>query len=288
MRRNAGWSSTGRTSSGAAAGGAGRASSPHSSRTRSRCCCGRRPGWRGPPGSCRSRSRSSSSSSSTPRFAFAQESQAERAVEALRRSCRPTRPSCATASGRSSRPRDLVPGDMLARSRRAIGSRADARLLDGRARGRPLDAHGRVAARLPLRRRSTTSTCRSWRRATSSSAAPPAPAARRARSSFATGMRTELGRIAALSRAGARATRARSSARSAGWPGSSRLIAVVIGVAFVPIAMLGAGLSLSDAVVFADRPARRQRARGAAAGHHAGARGRRARARARRARSSSA
>ena len=67
---------------------------------------------------------------------------------------------------------------------------------------------------------------------------------------FATGMRTELGRIAALSeRVESDESPLERQVRRVAW--LIGLIAVVTGVAFVPIAMLGAGLSVSDSVVFA-------------------------------------
>ena len=67
---------------------------------------------------------------------------------------------------------------------------------------------------------------------------------------FATGMHTELGRIAALSERVERdESPLEAQVRRVAW--LIALIAVVTGVAFVPIAVFGAGLSVSDAVVFA-------------------------------------
>ena len=67
---------------------------------------------------------------------------------------------------------------------------------------------------------------------------------------FATGMNTELGRIAALS---SRVERDESpletQVRRVAW--LIALIAVATGVAFVPLAVFGAGLPLTDAVIFA-------------------------------------
>ena len=67
---------------------------------------------------------------------------------------------------------------------------------------------------------------------------------------FATGMRTELGRIAALSE---RAEREESplehQVRRVAWLIAG--IALAMGIAFIPLASLGAGLPVSDAVVFA-------------------------------------
>ncbi|HEY5276287.1 MAG TPA: cation-transporting P-type ATPase, partial [Coriobacteriia bacterium] len=67
---------------------------------------------------------------------------------------------------------------------------------------------------------------------------------------FATGMHTELGRIAALSeRVEREESPLETQVRRVAW--LIALIAVLTGIAFVPIAMLGAGLSLSNAIVFA-------------------------------------
>ncbi len=82
------------------------------------------------------------------------------------------------------------------RGRPDLRRRAPAR---GRDRGRPLDPDRRVGAGLRARPRRSTPTGRCSRPATSSSAAPPAPAARRGRWSSPPGWATELGRIAALS-----------------------------------------------------------------------------------------
>ena len=121
-------------------------------------------------------------------FAFAQEQQAERAVEALR-----TLPAAAGARPARRPPADDRRDDPRARRRPAarrgrphLGRRPPAR---GRARGRPLDADRRVAARLPLAPISTTRPDRRSRRGTSSSAAPAASAARRRCSSSAPGCR---------------------------------------------------------------------------------------------------
>ena len=63
-------------------------------------------------------------------------------------------------------------------------------------------------------------------------------------------MHTELGRIAALSeRVEQEESPLEAQVRRVAW--LIALIAVALGVAFVPIAILGAGLSLGDAVVFA-------------------------------------
>ncbi len=85
---------------------------------------------------------------------------------------------------------------------------------------------------------------------------------------FATGMRTELGRIAALSeRVKEEPSPLEAQVRKVAWLIAA--IAIAMAVAFVPLAIFGAGLSLTGQHRLRRRPARRQRARGPAAGHHA-------------------
>ena len=92
---------------------------------------------------------------------------------------------------------------------------------------------------------------------------------------FATGMRTELGRIAALSeRVKEEPSPLETQVRKVAWLIAA--IAIAIAVAFVPVAIFGAGLSLKQQHRLRRRAARRQRARGPAARDHAGARRRRA------------
>ena len=67
---------------------------------------------------------------------------------------------------------------------------------------------------------------------------------------FATGMHTQLGRIAALSQSvGTEESPLEREVRKVAW--IIALVAVVIGVAFLPLGMLAAGLSFSAAAVFA-------------------------------------
>ena len=67
---------------------------------------------------------------------------------------------------------------------------------------------------------------------------------------YATGMHTELGRIATLSqRVESEASPLENQVRKVAW--LIALIAVVGAIAFIPVATLVAGLSISDAVVFA-------------------------------------
>ncbi|MEV4476564.1 cation-transporting P-type ATPase [Nonomuraea salmonea] len=181
-------------------------------------------------------------------FAFAQEIQAERAVEALAaylpvqaRVLRDGRPQTIPASG-------LVPGDVLLLEE---GERisADARLIDG---GIEVDLSMLTGEAVPV-----------FRSADAVDTQAPLLQARdlvfsgtmctegQARGViFASGMRTELGRIAALSE---RVEREESplerQVRKVAW--LIAVIAVATGAAFIPVAALGAHLPLPDAVVFA-------------------------------------
>ena len=113
-----------------------------------RSCCGSQL-FSHSSGSCRSSPSRSSVIVLNALFAFAQERQAERAVEALERYL----PQHATVfrDGRRSQveARELVPGDILLLE---AGDKisADARLLEEGSGGRPLDPDGRVAHRLPV------------------------------------------------------------------------------------------------------------------------------------------
>ena len=150
-------------------------------------------------------------------FAFVQERQAERAVEALRATCRRT--ATVLRDGR----RQVVDGADAGAGRRARvaeGDRisADARLLEG---GVEVDmsaltgeSHaGRSAPPSPM----PTSARRS-RRATWSSAARAAPAARRRRVVSPPGCAPSSAGSPRC-RSGVEPRRARWSARSGGWPG---------------------------------------------------------------------
>ncbi len=181
-------------------------------------------------------------------FAFIQEMQAERTVEALAQFL----PTHATAIRDGQRQvieaRDLVPGDVLLIEE---GERisADARLLSG---GVEVDGSALTGESLPA-----------FRGADLFDSDVPLLQARDLVFSgttctageahavvFATGMHTEIGRIAALSqRVTSEESPLESQVRRVAW--LIALIAVVTGVVFIPIATLGAGLSLSLAVVFA-------------------------------------
>jgi calcium-translocating P-type ATPase len=181
-------------------------------------------------------------------FAFAQEMQAERAVEALAqylpergKVLRDGREQVIEAAG-------LVPGDVLVIEE---GDRisADARLLTG---GVEVDLSTLSGESMPAFRAAelvdTSVPLLQARELVFSGTTCTAGDARAL--VFATGMRTELGRIAALS---ARVERDESplerQIRRVAW--LIALIAVVTGIAFVPLAVFGAGLPLTDAVIFA-------------------------------------
>jgi calcium-translocating P-type ATPase len=181
-------------------------------------------------------------------LAFVQEMQAERAVEALADFLPPRARALRDAEHRIVDASALVPGDVLLLEE---GDRisADARLLSG---GIEVDASTLTGESLPV-----------YRAADLIDRDVPLVQARdlvfsgttctegEARAVvFATGMRTELGRIAALSeRVEQEQSPLESQVRRVAW--LIALIAVVLGVAFIPLATLGAGLSIGNAVVFA-------------------------------------
>ena len=82
-------------------------------------------------------------------FAFMQETQAERAVEALRRYLPLQTTALRDGAEQDVDARSLVPGDVVV-IREGDRISADARLLEGARRARPLDADRRVATGLPL------------------------------------------------------------------------------------------------------------------------------------------
>ncbi|MFD8590862.1 cation-translocating P-type ATPase [Streptomyces sp. NPDC059637] len=181
-------------------------------------------------------------------FAFVQEAQAERAVEALA-AYLPHRAKV-VRDGREEEVEAtrLVPGDLLVIEE---GDRvsADARLIDG---GVEIDLSSLTGESVPA-----------YRSTSLADTGVPLLQARdlvfsgttctegEARAVvFATGMRTELGRIAALSeRVGREESPLEAQVRKVAW--LIALIAVAIGAAFTPVAVFAAGLSLDQAVVFA-------------------------------------
>ncbi|MGZ6697263.1 MAG: cation-translocating P-type ATPase [Solirubrobacteraceae bacterium] len=181
-------------------------------------------------------------------FAFVQELQAERAVEALAAYLPARATVLRDGRAQSVDVAGVVPGDVLIIEE---GDRisADARLLSG---GVEVDLSTL-----------TGESVRALRAATLLDRSVPLLRARdlvfsgttctggEARAVvFATGMHTEIGRIAALAqRVEKEESPLESQVRRVAW--LIALIAVVTGIAFVPVAVFGAGLSLNDAIVFA-------------------------------------
>jgi len=181
-------------------------------------------------------------------FAFAQELQAERAVEALAaylpsraRAIRDRRIETIPAA-------ELVPGDVLVIEE---GDRisADARLVSG---ALEVDMSTLTGESLAVDRASDlrdTGVPLLQARDLVLSGTTCTEGEGRALV-FATGMRTELGRIASLSQSVERdESPLEIQVRKVAWLIAA--VAVVGAIAFVPLATLGAGLSVSDAIVFA-------------------------------------
>lgn len=181
-------------------------------------------------------------------FAFLQEQQAERAVEALSEFLPDRSKVLRDSREQLIDARELVPGDVIVLEE---GDRvsADARLIAGSLEvnmsaltGESALAHrtsAALATNVPLLR--ATELVFSGTTCTSGEARAVV---------FATGMQSELGRIAALSE---RVTQQQSpldqQVRRVAWLIAA--IAVLFGIAFIPVASIGAGLSLSNSVVFA-------------------------------------
>ncbi|WP_405166693.1 cation-transporting P-type ATPase [Nocardia sp. NBC_01499] len=181
-------------------------------------------------------------------FAFVQERHAERAVELLA-AYLPARATVVRDGEMAAIDAvDVVPGDVLVIQE---GDRisADARLLEG---GIEVDLSELTGESLPV-----------FRSADAAEAGVPLAQASDIAFSgtactggdaqavvFATGMHTELGRIAALSeRVGHDESPLEHQVRQVAW--LIALVSLLLGAAFVPLATLGAGLSLLNAVVFA-------------------------------------
>lgn len=181
-------------------------------------------------------------------FAFAQERHAERAVEALAAYLPPRARVMRDRAVTDIDATDLVPGDVLIISE---GDRisADARILDG---GMEVDMSALTGESMPV-----------YRSADLADAGVPLPQAGDLVFSgttctegdaravvYATGMRSELGRIAALSeRVRHDESPLEHQVRRVAW--LIALVSVTLGVAFIPLATLAAGLSFVNAVVFA-------------------------------------
>jgi calcium-translocating P-type ATPase len=181
-------------------------------------------------------------------FAFVQEQQAERAVEALARYL-PAQASV-VRDGREQlvEAERLVPGDVLAIHE---GDRisADARLLSG---GVEVDLSTLTGESMPAFRSAeyadTHMPLLQARELVFSGTACTEGEARAL--VFATGMHTQLGRIAALSqRVEADESPLEAQVRRVAWLIAA--IAVAMGIAFVPLGVFAAGLSVGDAVVLA-------------------------------------
>jgi calcium-translocating P-type ATPase len=181
-------------------------------------------------------------------FAFVQEMQAERAVEALAEYL-PDRAKALRDGREQVLDADrLVPGDVLLIEE---GDRisADARLLTGAVE---VDLSALSGESVPVfRAADLEDTSVPWLEARDLVFSGTTCNAGSARAIvFATGMHTELGRIAALSeRLEKEESPLETQVRRVAW--LIALIAVATGIAFVPIGTLVAGLPLDDAVVFA-------------------------------------
>jgi calcium-translocating P-type ATPase len=181
-------------------------------------------------------------------FALAQELQAERAVEALS-AYLPQR----TTAIRDGHPvsldvSELVPGDVVVLEE---GERvpADVRLVDGAVE---LDTSTLTGESVPVLRSAElvdVSVPRLEARDLAFMGATCTEGEARALV-FATGMHTELGRIAALSqRVEVERSPLERQVRRVAWLIAG--VAVAMAIAFVPLAVFGAGLSIRNAVVFA-------------------------------------
>jgi calcium-translocating P-type ATPase len=181
-------------------------------------------------------------------FAFIQEAQAERAVEALAEFLPEEATVIRDGAPTTVPARELVPGDMLV-VREGERISADARLLQGAVE---IDASTLTGESVPVLRSAElldTSVPLVQARDLVLSGTVCTEGDARALI-FATGMNTELGRIAALSeRVGGEMSPLEEQVRRVAW--LIALIATAMGIAFIPIAVFGAGLSLNDAVVFA-------------------------------------
>jgi magnesium-transporting ATPase (P-type) len=181
-------------------------------------------------------------------FAFVQEAQAERAVEALAEFLPEQAKVLRDGARLTIAARELVPGDVLMVEE---GDRisADARLLDGAIE---VDLSMLTGESVPVLRSAelldrSVSLLQARDLVLSGTTCTEGDAHALV---FATGMHTELGRIAALSeRVSTEESPLEQQVRRVAW--LIALIAVILGVAFMPIAMLGAGLPFTDAVVFA-------------------------------------
>ncbi len=181
-------------------------------------------------------------------FAFLQEQQAERAVEALQAYL----PANATVRRDGRRctidARELVPGDVLLLSE---GDRisADARLFQGSVE---VDASALTGESLPALRSAddTTTTVSFLDTPDLVFSGTSCIGGEGEAVVFATGMHTELGRIAALSeRVAADESPLEAEVRRVAWLIAG--VAVAVGLAFLPLGAFAAGLPFSEAATFA-------------------------------------
>ncbi|MDG6107314.1 cation-transporting P-type ATPase [Dactylosporangium aurantiacum] len=181
-------------------------------------------------------------------FAFIQEQQAERAVEALA-AYLPQRADVVRDGALTSvAARDLVPGDLLV-VREGERVCADARLVSG---GVEVDLSTLTGESMPAYRSADqTDTRGSVLEARDLVFSGTTCTAGEARALvFATGMRTELGRIAALSqRVGRDVSPLEAQVKRVAW--LIALVAVAAGLAFLPLGTFAAGLGLAAAFTFA-------------------------------------
>jgi len=181
-------------------------------------------------------------------LAFAQQRQAEAAIGALSRYLPPQATVIRDAREQVVDAAQLVPGDLLVLDE-GVRVPADARLLDGDVE---VDLSALTGESLPVLRSATTRPTAGplleerdlvFSGTTCTGGAATAVV-------FATGMATELGRVAALSQNVESAeTPLQRQVRRVAW--LIALVAVVVGAAFVPLGTLAAGLPLGDAVIFA-------------------------------------
>jgi len=181
-------------------------------------------------------------------LAFWQERHAEHAVEALQRYLPPHATVIRDGQRQVIEASALVPGDLVLL---AEGDRvcADARLLSGTLE---LDMSALTGESVPVVRaaelRDQGTPLLEARDLVFSGTSVTGGEARAV--VFATGMLTELGRVAALSqRVGVEESPLQREVRRVAWLIAA--IAIGVGIAFVPIGTLGAGLPLRDAVIFA-------------------------------------
>jgi calcium-translocating P-type ATPase len=180
-------------------------------------------------------------------FAFVQERQAERAVETLKRYLPQHVTVIRDGSAREIEVRALVPGDVLVI---AEGDRipADGRLLEGALDVDMSTLTGESQAVLRSSEFADTAGPLLEARELVFSGTACVGGAGRALV-FGTGMHTELGRIAAMTeRVEAEPSPLEREVRRVAW--LIAVVAVVVGLAFLPIGWLGADLPLQDAVKF--------------------------------------